>query len=80
MQNVRNLQPSNSDQRENTMNLTKSEARLFVYSIIFREKKNVRKNSFNTITYSSVTTNAPLRLERCGAAGHATAYIEWSAI
>ena len=62
------------------MNLTKSEARLFVYSIIFREKKNVRKNSFNTITYSSVTTNAPLRLERCGAAGHATAYIEWSAI
>ena len=32
------------------------------------------------ITYSSVTTNAPLRLERCGAAGHATACIDWSAI
>ena len=63
------------------MNLTKSGARLFVCSIIFREKKNVRKiDGFNTITYSSVTTNAPLRLESCGAAGHATAYIEWSAI
>ena len=56
------------------MNLTKSRARLFLCSIIFRQT-NVRQiDSFNMITYSSVTTNAPLLLERCGAAGHGTAF------
>ena len=62
------------------MNLTKPRARLFVCSIIFRKKKVRKIDNFYMITYSSVTTNAPLRLESCGAAGHAAACIEWSAI